>query len=84
MGLLSGILLGPVLGPIKAVYLIGKKVNDMAIEKLLNEDKVRQELRELYVALETGKMSKQEFEEREEELVHLLEEIMSYKEGRIA
>jgi hypothetical protein len=81
MGLLDGILLAPILGPIKGLYFVGKKVRDMAIEELMDEDKVRQELRGLYVSLEKGEIDEQEFEDREEELVELLEEIMSYKEN---
>lgn len=80
MGLLTDILLAPV----KCPYLIAKKVHEMAMEELLDEEGIREELKELYVSLETGKISEEEFERREEELVDLLEEIMSYKGGRNA
>lgn len=75
MGLLDSILLAPV----KSVYLIGKKIHEMAVDELLDEDGVREELKELYTLLETGKISEEEFERREEELVECLEEIESYK-----
>jgi len=67
------------LAPIKGVYLLGKKLHDMAIEELLDEDKVRADLKELYVLLESGKISEEEFELREEELVERLEEIELHK-----
>jgi len=71
MGLLVSILLAPV----KLPYFIGKKVHEMAMEELLDEDGVREELRELYMLLETSKISEEEFEQREEELVERMEEM---------
>jgi len=77
MGLLGSILLAPIKGP----CWIAKKVHDMAMEEVLDEEKVREELKDLYVSLETGKISEEEFERREEELVERMEEIESYKEA---
>lgn len=77
MGLLDSILLAPIKGP----CWIAKKVHDMAMEEFLDEEKVREELRDLYVSLEAGKISEEEFERREEELVERMEEIESYKEA---
>jgi hypothetical protein len=77
MGLLDSILLAPVKGP----YFIAKKIHEMAMEEFLDEDGVREELRELYILLETGRISEEEFERREEELVQRLEEIESYRES---
>ena len=70
------------LAPLKGVVFIARKVRDTAMEELLDEEGVRQELRELYMLLEAGTISEEEFEEREEELVERLEEIATYKEGR--
>lgn len=64
---------------LKSVYLLGKKIHEMAMEEFLDEDRVREELKELYVLLEAGKISEEKFESREEELVGRLEEIESYK-----
>lgn len=80
MGLLDSVLLAP----IKIPHFIAKKVHEMAIEEFLNEEKVREELKNLYALLEMGKIGEEEFERREEELVDLIEEIMSYKEARKA
>lgn len=78
MGLLSDLLLWPV----KIPYYIGKKTRDMAIEELLDEDRVREELRELYMLLETGRISEEEFERQEQGLVERLEEIEAYKASK--
>ena len=48
----------------------------------MNEEGVRQELRELYMLLETGKISEEEFTEREEHLVERLEAIEEYKKNK--
>jgi hypothetical protein len=75
MGLLDSILLAPVKGP----YWIAKKVHEMAMEELLDEDSAREELKELYTLLETGKIGEEEFEHREEELVERMEEVLELR-----
>ena len=63
------------LAPVKGVVFLARKVHDSAMEEVLDEKGTRQKLRELYMELETGRISEEEFEEREEELVGRLEEI---------
>ena len=75
--LVDDILLFPVKGPI----WVGKKIKEMAAEEILDEQGTRQELRELYMLLETGLISEEEFEEREAQLVERLEEIEEYRNG---
>ena len=48
----------------------------------MNEDEVRQDLRGLYEQLESGRITEEEFEKREEELVKRLEEIEQFKKER--
>jgi hypothetical protein len=67
------------LAPIKGVVSIARKIKEQAEGEFLNEEGVRQELRELYRLLETGDISEEEFTEREEQLVDRLEEIEEYK-----
>lgn len=64
---------------LKLLYMLGKKLHEMAMEEFLDEDKVRADLKELYLLLESGKISEEEFELTEEELVERLEEIELYK-----
>lgn len=70
------------LAPVKGVRLIAKKIHEQAMEEFLDEEGVRQELRELYMSLETGRITEEEFEEREKTLVERLEQIEAYKEGK--
>ena len=80
MGLLGSILLAPVKGP----YWIAQKVHGMAMDEFLDEDGTREELKELYTSFEKGKITEEEFERREEELVERVERIMSYRESKHA
>jgi len=64
---------------LKSVYQLGKKIHEMGMDEFFDEDRVREDLKELYVLLEAGKISEEEFEGREEELVGRLEEIELYK-----
>lgn len=65
--------------PVKFLHFIAKSVHGEAMKELLDEDGVRKELRELYRLLESGKISEPEFEKREKNLVHRLEQIEAYK-----
>ena len=69
------------LAPLNGVIFLAEKIHAQAMEELLDEDGVRQELRDIYMLLETGKMSDAEFEEREAVLVERLEELEAYKQG---
>ena len=72
------------LAPLNGVIFIAKQIHAQAMEELLDEAGVRQELRELYMLLETGKIAEAEFEAREAALVERLEEIEAYKKGESA
>jgi len=61
---------------------IAEKIKEHAEGEFLNEEGVRQELRELYLLLETGKISEEEFTDREEQLVDHLEAIEEYKKNK--
>lgn len=69
------------LAPAKGLHFLAKKLMEQAAQELLDEERVRRELRELYVLLEIGGITEEEFEERERMLVERLEEIEAYKRG---
>ena len=68
------------LAPFKGVQFIAKKIQEAAQEEFLDEGAVRRDLTTLYMQLETGKITEEEFEQKEKELVEKLEEIEEYKE----
>ncbi|MBI1910357.1 MAG: gas vesicle protein GvpG, partial [Deltaproteobacteria bacterium] len=59
-----------------------ENILEQAERELMNEDEVRNELKELYEQLESRRITEAEFEKREEELVKRLEEIEQYKKER--
>lgn len=70
------------LAPIKGIMFIAEKIKEQAEGEFLNEEGIRQELRELYLLLEKGKISEEEFNDREEQLVERLEAIEEYKKNK--
>ena len=66
------------------LLFVAEKILEQAEKELMNEDEVRQELRELYEQLESGRITEREFEKREEDLVKRLEEIEEYKKDKAA
>jgi hypothetical protein len=61
--------------PFKGLLFVFKELAMRAQEELLDDGAVKQELRETYMLLETGRISEQEFDRRERRLVRRLEEI---------
>jgi hypothetical protein len=60
--------------PVKGVFWIFTKVHQAAVDKLESQHRqTRDELSELYMQLETGQISEQEFEAREKVLLDQLE-----------
>lgn len=68
--------------PVKGINFIAKKLRDMAMEEMLDEEGTRQELKELYEMVEQGKIGEEEFGGREEELAERLERIYEYKKAQ--
>ncbi len=66
------------------LLFIAENILEQAEKELMNEDEVRHDLRELYEQLESGRITEEEFEKREEELVKRLEEIEEYKKDKAA
>jgi hypothetical protein len=64
------------------ILFIAEKILEQAQKELMNEEEVRRDLRELYEQLESGRITEEEFEKREGDLVKRLEEIEQYKRER--
>ena len=60
--------------PIKGINWIFKKIHELAEEELSGEaDRIRESLTELYMQLETGEISEEEFEQQEAVLLDRLD-----------
>jgi hypothetical protein len=73
--LVDDVLLSPVTGILFVLNELAKR----AREELLDDEAVRQDLRETYMLLEVGSISEQEFERREQKLIRRLEAIERMK-----
>jgi len=67
------------LSPVKGLMYLAKQIHNAAEEEFLDEESVSAELSELYMMLETGKITEEEFNNRESELLNRLERIEEYK-----
>lgn len=66
------------LAPVRGLLWVFGKIHDAAREEMLGEaDAITQELRELYMMLETGKVTEAEFDARERPLLDRLEAIQA-------
>ena len=72
------------LSPAKGMFYIFKQIHKAAEEEFLDEENVSAELSELYMMLETGKITEEEFNNRESELLNRLEQIEEYKKKHFA
>ncbi len=64
------------LGPFKGLLWVFEKIHEAAQEEMAGEaDLITEELRELYVMLETGKITEADFDGRERPLLDRLEAI---------
>jgi len=68
--------------PAHSLMFILRGIQNAAQQELTNEaDTIRQELRELYMMLETGRIGEKEFDERESALFDRLEATKGRMEG---
>ncbi len=65
--------------PAKGLFYIFKQIHNAAEEELLDEESIANQLSELYMMLETDKITEEEFDENEKILLKRLDEIEDYK-----
>ncbi len=62
--------------PIKGINWVFKQIHDIAEEELEGEaDRIRENLTDLYMLLETGQITEEEFEQQEKELLDRLDSL---------
>jgi hypothetical protein len=72
MGLLTNVLLGPVIGPLKGLLWLAQMLNDQAERTLYDEDGLRVALMELEQRFEAGEIGEEAFEAEEQVLLERL------------
>lgn len=81
MGLLGTIVTAPLVGPVKGLLWIVRTIAEHAEAELYNEDNIRRELLMLEQRYELGKITIEEFESAEAELLERLNHARRMKEG---
>ena len=82
MGIFGSIVTTPVAGPLKGVLWIVKTLAEHAERELYDEDNIRKDLLRLEQQYELGKITLDEFESAENELLQRLNHTRRMKEGR--
>ena len=72
----------PFLIPVKGVVWIGKKIKETADAEITDKSKVQEELLDLQMRFEMGKVNKEEYKKKETELLERLEAIRKYEEEK--
>ena len=79
MGILDGLLMSPVLGPINGLLWLARTIEEQANAERWDEGKVVAGLQELELDLDLGKISLEEYETHEAVLLQQLKEIREAK-----
>lgn len=82
MGILGTIVTAPLVGPIKGMMWIVRTLAEHAERELYDEDNIRRDLLKLEQQYELDKITLEEFESAESELLQRLNEARRMKEGR--
>jgi hypothetical protein len=69
------------LSPIKFPLYVFKKIHETAESEFTDKDKITSQLRELYLLVESGKITEEEFNKMEAEFLDQLEAIEEYERG---
>lgn len=69
------------LAPVRGVHFIASSIHDAVREEIESERQaLRNELNDLYMAIETGEISEDAFDAREEEVLDRLDELDALQE----
>ena len=68
------------LAPLKGVIFIGKKINDVIDKEMSDEGAIKERLMALQLKFEMDEIDEKEYDEREDELLKLLEQAREKKQ----
>jgi hypothetical protein len=77
MSLFDGVLL-----PIKGIVFLAEKINDVLEKEISDEGSVKERLMALQLKFEMDEITEGEYDEREDELLKLLENIREEKQNK--
>ena len=68
------------LAPLKGIIFIGKKINDVIDKEMSDEGAIKERLMALQLKFEMDEINEEEYDEREDELLKLLEKVREEKQ----
>jgi hypothetical protein len=71
------------LAPLKGVLFIGKKLNEVIEKETSDEGAIKERLMRLQLKFELDEISEEEYDEKEDELLKLLEKIRKDKQNKL-
>lgn len=70
-----------VLAPLKGIIFIGNKIDELMQKEISDEGRIKERLMELQLKFEMDEITMEEYDQREEELLNMIERIRADKEN---
>jgi len=70
------------LAPLKGIIFIGEKINEVIEKEMSDEGAIKERLMALQLKFEMDEIDEEEYDEREDELLKLLEKIRAEKQNK--
>ncbi|MEI8004944.1 MAG: gas vesicle protein GvpG [Bacteroidota bacterium] len=70
------------LAPLKGIIFIGKKINEVIENETSDEGAIKERLMALQLKFELDEIGEEEYDSREDELLKMLEDIRTAKQGK--
>jgi hypothetical protein len=70
------------LAPLKGIIFLGKKIDDLVQKELSDTGRIKERLMELQLKFEMDEISMEEYDQRETELLEMIERIQKEKEDQ--
>jgi hypothetical protein len=70
------------LAPLKGIIFLGKKIDDLVQKELSDTGRIKERLMELQLKFEMDEISMEEYDQRETELLEMIERIQKEKENQ--
>lgn len=70
-----------VLAPLKGIIFIGNKIDELIQKEISDEGRIKERLMELQLKFELDEITTEEYDQREAELLDMIEKIRANKEN---
>jgi hypothetical protein len=70
------------LAPLKGIIFLGKKIDELVQKEFSDEGRIKERMMELQLKFEMDEISVEEYDQRETELLEMIERIQKQKENQ--